>query len=281
MPRQRLHVRHGAGAALLHDAHRPAVAVALPQIVAHPQDRPLERRQQRRKLRLQIPLQIAVQRRKRLIQQNSLRLGAQDAGQRHPLLLPAGQLDRVLFLQPLQPEQPQLLRQHTALLRPVAGADAAQDVLLHRHGGEQGILLEQIPHPPLLGRQIDVLLAVEQHPVAQHDAPPVRRDDTGNALEGHALAAAGGAQQRHGLIRRLELRPEVERPQPLLDVHIQAHFAALLPPTVRKSRFSSMFTASSTTAEIADHHVITSRMPKVSSTHAPMSRFGPRTRRMR
>ena len=97
----------------------------------------------------------------------------------------------------------------------------------------------------------------------------------------YALAAAGGAQQRHGLIRRLELRPEVERPQPLLDVHIQAHFAALLPPTVRKSRFSSMFTASSTTAEMADHHVITSRMPKVSSTHAPMSRFGPRTRRMR
>lgn len=43
-----------------------------------------------------------------------------------------------------------------------AGADAAPDALQHRHVRKESVLLEEIPYPPLLRREIDVLFAVEE-----------------------------------------------------------------------------------------------------------------------
>ena len=42
-----------------------------------------------------------------------------------------------------------------------AGADAAPDVLQHRHVRKESVLLEEIPYPPPLRREIDVLLAAK------------------------------------------------------------------------------------------------------------------------
>ena len=98
------------------------------------------------------------------------------------------------MLQPLQPEAADGVRQRGCFFRLGAGADAAEDVFLHRHIGEQGVVLEKIPQLPLLWRQVDPLFAVKQHPVMKHDPPPIRGHDPRDAFEGHALAAAGGPQ---------------------------------------------------------------------------------------
>ena len=99
-------------------------------------------RQQVGKLQLQLPFQKAVQGGKRFVQQNGLRPGAEDAGQCHPLLLSAGKLGGIVMLQPLQPEAVEGFRQRGCFFHLGAGADAAEDVFLHRHGGEQGVILE-------------------------------------------------------------------------------------------------------------------------------------------
>ena len=61
-----------------------------------------------------------------------------------------------------QPEAAQLLLCAAALFGAAAGADAAPDVLQHRHVRKESVLLEEIPYPPLLRREIDVLFAVEE-----------------------------------------------------------------------------------------------------------------------
>ena len=117
-------------------------------------------------------------------------------------LLPAGELGGVFFLQCFQSEAAQLLLRAAASFCAAAGADAALNVLQHRHVREEGVLLEEIPHPPLLRREIDVLFAVEERFAVEDDVSPVRRHDPGNAFERYALAAAGIAEQRHAHDRR-------------------------------------------------------------------------------
>ena len=124
-------------------------------------------------------------------------------------------------------------------------ARSGADILLDRHVREQGVLLKQVADAALLRRQVDMPLAVEQRAAVQHDPAPVRAHDTGDAAQRHALAAAGRAEQRHGLVFRLERHAQVERAEFFLDVDRNTHAAAPFP------RFSSRLTASSTTAEIA------------------------------
>ena len=252
-------IRYGAGMAIFHDADGLAVAAALAQIVADPQNGAAETGQQVGQLQLQIPLEEAVQGGKGLVQQDGPGFRRQDAGQRHTLLLAAGELGGVFLLQALQLEAAELLGGVPLLFGAAAGADAALDVLGHGHVGEQGVLLEEVAYPPLLGRQVDMLVAVEQRLAVQHDAALVGGHDPGDALQGHALAAAGGTQQGHGALGRLELRAQGEAAQLLFDVHDQTHAVCLLPRPEAASRFffSSMFTTSKITAE----------MPTFTSTH--------------
>ena len=76
---------------------------------------------------------------------------------------------------------------------------AGLDVLGYGHVGEQGVLLEQIADPPGLGRQVDACRLVEEDPAVQHDPALIGAQDAGDALEGHAFAAAGGPQQGQDL----------------------------------------------------------------------------------
>ncbi len=123
--------------------------------------------------------------------------------------------------------------------------EAAQNVLPHRHIGKQGVILEQIPHPPLLRRQVDPFFRIKQRLPVQHDGSPVRPFDARDALQGHAFAAAGGPQQAQHTAPGLEPGGEAEIPQLFFNVHKKAHrFTAF-------RRSSSRFTASSTTVEIA------------------------------
>ena len=197
MAEQRVHVRDLTGNAVFHDADRLTVAAALAEIVADPQNGAGEIREQVRKFQFQIPLQKSVQRRERLVEQYGPRLRGENARERRALLLSAGELSRVLFLQPFQLEAAQLLLRAAALFGAAAGADAAPDVLQHRHVRKEGVLLEEIPYPPFLRREIDVLFAVEERFAVEDDVSPVRRHDPGDAFERYALAAAGSAEQRH------------------------------------------------------------------------------------
>ena len=253
MAHQRFHVRYGRGDAVFHHADLLTVAAAFPQVVADPEDRAAKAREQLGQLQLKVPLEVAVERGEGLVEQDRLRLGAEDAGERDALLLPAGELRGMLFLQALQPEHPELFRGQRALFRPAPRADAAENVLLNGHVGKERVLLEEIADPALLRREVDLLFAVEEHAAVQHDPAAVGRHDAGDALERHALAAAGGPEQRQRFVRYLEFRLQTERAKAFFNINIQAHAFALLARLAsrRRSRRSSILTASSTTAEIA------------------------------
>ena len=81
-----------------------------------------------------------------------------------------------------------------ALLGVACGSIAFAAALLHLSTVAGAVVWLLGVLAPLLGRQVDPGLAVKQHPVIQHDPPPVRGHNARDALEGHALAAAGGPQ---------------------------------------------------------------------------------------
>ena len=97
--------------------------------------------------------QIHIKVRKRLIEQQQLRLGSERPRQRHALLLPARQFMRHAAPRSLQPYQ----RQHLA--HPLAPRvarqmhDAKGDVAANIHVREQSIVLKHHAHAPLLGCQ--------------------------------------------------------------------------------------------------------------------------------
>ena len=227
--------------------------VRLVTAVGHQQHVMAKVRQQPAQFHLQLVPQVAVQRRKRLIQQQQFGFVHQNPRQRRTLLLPAGQLVRTAVFQPFQLEQ----RQHAAHLLFPAGlvrfpAQAAQDVLPHRHVGEQCVILKQIAHLPLLGRQVNFFVGIKQRHAVQHDAALVRRFHTGDAFQGQAFAAAGGPQQaQHGGGVVLGLKADVQRERAVgfADVHQQTHRRTAFLPAFWRS--SSRLTMSSTTAEMA------------------------------
>ena len=221
--------------------------------MADPEDRAAKAREQLGQLQLKVPLEVAVERGEGFVEQDRLRLGAEDAGERDALLLSAGELRGMLFLQALQPEHAELFRGQRALFRPAPRADAAENVLLNGHVGKERVLLEEIADPALLRREVDLLFAVKEHAVIENDAPAVGRHDAGDAFERHAFAAAGRAEQRSRFVLRLKPCAQMKSAEAFFNINIQAHAFALLARLAsrRKSRRSSRLTASSTTAEMA------------------------------
>ena len=104
-----------------------------------------------------------------------------------------------------------------------------------------------------------MLFRVEQHAPVQFDAAFVGLFDARDALERHALAAAGGAQQAGHAVFRREAHVKAERPQLLLNIHKKAHLA-----TAFFCRVSSMFTVSSTTVEMARFTITQKKAPRSS-----------------
>jgi hypothetical protein len=108
---------------------------------------------------------LRVERAERLVHQQDLRLDRQRAGDRGPLLHPAGQAARIVALEPVQADQVEV-RPGARLRRFALHAErlqAADDVVPDRLPGQQPRLLEDRPDPVLvLGGQVD-RLAVDQH----------------------------------------------------------------------------------------------------------------------
>ena len=104
-------------------------------------------------------------------------------------------------------------------LLPRAARDEA-DVVGNRHVREQGKVLEQVADAALLRRQVDALLTVKEDFAVEHDAPAVRPLEARDALECHALATAGSAEQSKDLIAQREIRPQGEITQLFLNLDL-------------------------------------------------------------
>ena len=135
--------------------------------------------------------QLGVEIGQRLVEQQHVGPKNQRTGQRHALLLAAGQLSRQPVAEMIEPHQPQRLgdlRRHLRL-RHLAHLEAERDVLGHRHVRKQRIALEHQAGVALPWRQRgDVALA-------QAHAARRRLDEAGDDPQGRGLAAAGRAEQ--------------------------------------------------------------------------------------
>ena len=233
--------------AAVHDDHLPAQAVGLIPVVGDQQGRAPKGGEQSLHLALHFLPQIAVQGAEGFVQHQNLRPPHQNPGQGGALLLSARQFAGAVPGHPFQPHGPQHLpAAGTAGGRVLFGFQAAEDILLHRHMGKQGVILKQQPHPSLLGRQVDPPFTVEQHPAIQHNAAPVRPDNPRDTAQGHAFAAARRPQNRGGGVSGGEPGAEGKALKGFFDVDFQTHGR-----TPAFCLRSSRLTASSTTAEMA------------------------------
>ena len=184
--------------ATIDDEQSLAEAVDFIPAVRHHDNRAIVVLEHLDKLLLHMVLQIAIERRKRFIQQNHVRLIRHDTRECYPLLLTAGELRRKPLLEPLELKLPDhLLR--PCRIRASAAPEPRRNILLDGHRREERIILKQIAYPPLLRLQIDLLRAVEERPLIQPDLPLLRMDDPGDGLQRHALAGAGSPQDADAL----------------------------------------------------------------------------------
>ena len=158
-------------------------------------------------LELHLLPQLAIERAERLVTEQDGRLDHQRPGQRHALLLPAGELRRAAGFVAGQFDAGQ--RGGDPLgdlrLREAAHPQAEGDVLGDGAVREQGIGLEDHAHVPLVYRHVgDVTTADE-------DAALIDRLETGDHPQGRRLAAAGRAEQREEFARTDVERHVIDR----------------------------------------------------------------------
>ncbi len=134
----------------------------------------------------------------RLVEQHQPGLVHQGAGQRHTLLLAAGQLRRRPVDPPGEPHLPEHPRHPFADLglRHPAHPQRQADVAGHRHVRPDGIGLEHDAEFARFGRQVDPGGGVEHHLAADPDHAGIRRFQPGQAAQHRRLAAPAGAEQR-------------------------------------------------------------------------------------
>src|SRR5579884_587820 len=146
---------------------------------------------------------------------------------RHPLLLPAGELVGPVAQAVVEPDQAeQALGPAPALAQvPAHVADGQEHVLEHRQGGHQVVLLEDEPDAP--AAQVGppaVAQTTGVDPLDQHPAPGGAHQQAGHVEEG-GLAAARSAHDR-GQLPLLDLqahpvqRPDRGRPLPVVLAHL-------------------------------------------------------------
>ena len=212
--------------AALQHADVGAVAPGLAPVVGDPEDGAGEIVHDGGQLQLQLVLEVAVQGREGLVQEDHLGVRQQDPGQGAALLLPAGDLPGPEVRHGFQPEAAEGVLHQGVPVR--FALEDGQEVPTDGHIGEEGVLLEEVARPALLGRQVDPGGAVEEDMAVQGDAALVGPEDAGDTAQRHALAAAGGAQQGQGLRPGLNggLQPLGERVNEVRGLPGQIHCAA-------------------------------------------------------
>ncbi|MNB90144.1 hypothetical protein D3C75_371970 [compost metagenome] len=181
--------------AFVHHQHRVGDRKGLALIVGHVQRGDVELLLQLADFIAHAASKVGVEVTQRLIKQQHFRFEDQRAGQRHALLLAAGDLvDKAVF-KALQ------IHHGQRFLHPGFGLcagyaehlQAVADVLAQRHVREQGVRLEHHADIALLNGTMGHVLAVDQDlPFGRFFQPRHQPQDRG-------FAAAGRAEQRHHL----------------------------------------------------------------------------------
>ena len=117
---------------------------------------------------------------------------------------------------------------------------------------EQRVALEHVAEAPVLRRDVDPALAVEEHAAVHRDAPGVRLDQPRQALERQRLARARRPEQRDdgiaGLPGHVEREPGQALPDPDLDARAHAALAPSRPATNSTAHDSAVSSPTSTSA---------------------------------
>ncbi|OAT86468.1 hypothetical protein A6M21_03350 [Desulfotomaculum copahuensis] len=82
--------------------------------------------------------------------------------------------------------------------------------MFHRHVGEKGIVLKDIPHPAAAVGQVDPGCAGKKKPAVQHDFPLLRLLQSGQTLQEGGFAGSGRPEHHQDLVLhgQLELQRE-------------------------------------------------------------------------
>ena len=142
-------------------------------------------------LDLHVVAQLLVERRQRLVHQQDPRLEDDGPGERHPLLLAAGELVDAPLGEPVElhgRERALDPLAHVAL-RHTPHPQGEGDVPGHRHVREQRVVLEHHPHVPPVRRHPDDL------PVTEADAAVVGAGETRQHHQQGGLAGTGRSEQ--------------------------------------------------------------------------------------
>jgi hypothetical protein len=141
--------------------------------------------------------QLRIEVGQRFVQQDHRRFVDQCAGDRHTLLLAAGELVRIALAEVREPQAPQRVLDAAIDLRALDAAQAQPvgDVVEDRLVRPQRIGLEDEAEAALLDRELDAALRIEQRPIADRDAPLVRTLQTRDTAQQCRLAAARRAEQ--------------------------------------------------------------------------------------
>ena len=139
--------------------------------------------------------ELGVQVGQGFVKQQHGRLDDYGAGQRHTLLLAAGELVGEPLLHALELHQLHYVIGATddLILRDLGHTQTVGDVLPDVQVGEQGVGLEHHGDAPLVGGDLGYVPVSDEHVAAGGILK------TGDHPQGGGLAAAGGAQQRHHL----------------------------------------------------------------------------------
>ena len=167
-------------AALHEDTHPIGQRCRILEVMGDENRRQSELVKQLFELRPHVCLRMGIERRERLIEQEDRRIPSERACQGDPLALPAGKLSRARLGQMADTEPLEELA--------LATASGVGDVLLDRHVGEQGVLLEHEPDSASLRRKIDSTLSVEQHLLANPDAASLWSHESSHRAEHSSLS---------------------------------------------------------------------------------------------
>ena len=184
----------------------------------------------------------------RFIEKEDIRFIDEAARQGRPLLLPSRKLSRLTVRKAGQVHpSDHIIDPPLSLPFILEIADTTIDIFLYRHMGKQGVILEQIAYMTVLNAHIRARTGIEQDAAVEHDPPGIGSFDTGNALQGLALAASGSAEDAEDTAPCFKMDRQGKGAQLLFYMDRQAHRRRLL----SRPLFSYTLIVSSTTALIA------------------------------
>ena len=209
---------------VVHHTDALAQATCLIDIVAHVQHGAVADIEQVEHVLLKRALEIRIECAHGLVEHEDARVRRHHAGKRHTLLLAARKSRGIAVGKVGQAKDTQIAFGKLFARCGVAGIlNAGTNVIGNRHIGKQLIVLEQQGALAFLGRQVDARGRVEEGHAIDDDLALIGRLHAGDAAQGTALTASGGAKQRHPLLAGFQLNVEGKAGITLFDIQNERH----------------------------------------------------------